>query len=64
MSQEVERPWSGEADLEQDRHGDRRTDRMARPRRQATIMTLKWIADRLKLAASTHLINRLYRVKN
>jgi hypothetical protein len=31
---------------------------------QETTMTLKWIADRLKMGTWTHVTNRLYHLKN
>jgi hypothetical protein len=31
--------------------------------RQETTMTLKWMADRLKMGTGTHVANRLYHLK-
>ncbi len=44
--------------------GDIRKVKIARRLRQETTMTLKWIADRLKMGTWTHVSNRLYHVKN
>ena len=52
-----------EADLEQHRKGYRRKVKIARRLRQETTMTLKWIADRLKMGTWTHVSNRLYHLK-
>jgi ABC-type cobalamin/Fe3+-siderophores transport system ATPase subunit len=52
-----------EEDLEQHRKGDRRKVRIARRLRQETTMTLKWIANRLKMGTWTHVTNRLYHLK-
>jgi hypothetical protein len=54
--------WA-EADLERYRKGDRRKVRIARRLRQETTMTLKWIADRLRMGTWTHVANRLYHLK-
>jgi REP element-mobilizing transposase RayT len=45
------------------RKGDQRKVRIARRLRQETTMTLKWIADRLKMGTGTHVTNRLYHLK-
>jgi hypothetical protein len=49
--------------LEQHPKGDRRKVKIARRLRQETTMTLKWIADRLKMGTWTHATNRLYHLK-
>ncbi|HLX68457.1 MAG TPA: transposase, partial [Verrucomicrobiae bacterium] len=54
--------WS-EADLELTRKGDRRKVKIARRLRQETTMTLKWIAERLKMGTWTHVTNRLYHLR-
>jgi hypothetical protein len=52
------RGWT-EAELEQRRKGDPEKVEMAWRLRQETTMTLKWIAQRLKMGAWTHVSNRL-----
>jgi putative transposase len=51
--------WEAE-DLRTHRKGDARKVKIARRLRQETTMTLKWIADRLRMGAWTHVTNRLY----
>jgi hypothetical protein len=46
-----------EAELERHRKGDWRKVKIARRLRQETTMTLKWIADRLKMGTWTHVAN-------
>ena len=52
-----------EADLETRRKGDREKLKLALRLRRETTMTLKWIADRLRMGTWTHVANRLYHVK-
>jgi REP element-mobilizing transposase RayT len=61
--EEMRRLGWRETDLEQHRKGDRRKVKIARRLRQETTMTLKWIADRLKMGTWTHVTNRLYHRK-
>jgi REP element-mobilizing transposase RayT len=63
VAEELKRLRWGEADLERYRKGDRRKVKMARRLRAETTMTLKWIAERLKMGTWTHVTNRLYHVK-
>jgi len=49
--------------LEQHPKEDRRKVKIARRLWQETIMTLIWIADRLKMGTWTHVTNRLYHLK-
>lgn len=63
VAEELKRLGWSEADLERHRKGDRRKVKIARRLRGETIMTLKWIADRLKMGTWTHVANRLYHVK-
>jgi hypothetical protein len=51
--------WRG-AVRERHRKGDRRKVKIARRLQQETTMTLKWIADRLRVGTWTHVSNRLY----
>jgi hypothetical protein len=43
--------------------GDRRKVKIARRLRQEKTMTLKWVADRLKMGTWTHVTNRLYQLQ-
>ena len=63
VAEELGRLGWPEAELAAQRKGDRRKVRMARRLRAETTMTLQWIADRLKMGASTHVSNRLYHLK-
>jgi putative transposase len=54
--------WT-DADLAKQRKGDVRKVRIARRLRQETTMTLKWIAQRLRMGTWTHVTNRLYHLK-
>src|ERR1035437_3251780 len=63
VSEEMRRLGWREADLERHRKGDRRKVKIARRSRQETTMTLKWMADRLKMGTWTHVANRLYHLK-
>jgi len=56
------RKWT-EADLESRRKGDPEKIRIARRLRHETTMTLKWIAERLRMGTWTHVANRLHHVK-
>jgi REP element-mobilizing transposase RayT len=51
--------WS-EGTLEKHPKGDKRKLRIARRLREETTMTLKWVADRLKMGTKTHLAHLLY----
>ena len=62
VAEELKRVKWDEADLERHRKGDRRKVKIARRLRWETTMTLKWIADRLKMGTWTHVANRLYHV--
>ena len=59
VSEEMKRLGWREGDLKQHRKGDRRKVKIARRLRQETTMTLKWIADRLKMGTWTHVSNLL-----
>jgi putative transposase len=63
VAEELKRVGWEEADLLKHRKGDRRKVKLARRLRQETTMTLKWIADRLKMGVWTHVSNRLYHLK-
>jgi hypothetical protein len=63
VDEEMRKLGWAEADLERNRKGDRRKVRIARRLRQETTMTLKWIADRLRMGTWTHVANRLYHLK-
>ena len=63
VTEELQRLGWKESDLGQYRKGDRRKVKIARRLRQETTMTLKWIADRLKMGTWTHVTNRLYHSK-
>jgi REP element-mobilizing transposase RayT len=63
VTEELKRVKWAEADLERNRKGDPRKVKVARRLRGETTMTLKWIADRLKMGTWTHVANRLYHVK-
>jgi len=63
VAEEMRRLGWREADLEGLRKGDRRKVKIARRLRQETTMTLKWIADRLKMGTWTHVSNRLYHLE-
>jgi len=63
VTQELRKLGWAEADPAAQRKGDRRKVRLARRLRQETTMTLRWIADRLKMGTWTHVANRLYHVK-
>jgi putative transposase len=54
--------WT-EQDLEARRKGDPGKVRIARQLRCQTTVTLKWIAQRLRMGTWTHVANRLYHVK-
>jgi hypothetical protein len=60
---ELKRLGWAEADLESRRKGDPGKVRLARQLRQETTMTLKWIAERLKMGTWTHVSNRLSQLK-
>ena len=64
IAEEMKRLGWKEDDLRRHRKGDRRKVRIARRLRQETTMTLKWIADRLRMGTWTHVTNRLYHLKN
>ena len=60
VAEELKRlKWTTNA-LEAHRKGDERKLRIARRLREETTMTLKWIADRLKMGTKTHLVHLLY----
>ena len=63
VSHEMKKLGWKEADLERHLKGDRRKVRIARRLRQETTMTLKWIAERLKMGTWTHVTNRLYHLR-
>ena len=63
VAEELKRLGWPEADLSRHRKGDWRKVRVARRLRQATTMTLKWVAQRLQMGAWTHVANRLYHLK-
>ena len=63
VAEEMKRLRWSEADLELTRKGDRRKVKIARRLRQETTMTLKWIAERLKMGTWTHVTNRLYHLR-
>jgi len=63
VAEEMKRLGWSEADLELTRKGDRRKVKIARRLRQETTMTLKWIAERLKMGTWTHVTNRLYHLR-
>ena len=63
VAEEMRKLGWAQADLEQHRKGDRRKVRIARRLRQETTMTLKWIAERLRMGTWTHVTNRLYHLK-
>ncbi len=50
-------------DLTKRRKADPGKVKVARRLREQTTMTLKWIADRLKMGTWTHVTNRLYHLK-
>ena len=64
VPQEMGRLGWKEEDLEQHRKGNQRKVKIARRLRRETTMTMKWIADRLKMGTWTHVTNRLYHLKN
>jgi putative transposase len=64
IAEEMKRLGWKEADLPRHRKGDGRKVRIARRLRQETTMTLKWIADHLKMGTWTHVTNRLYHLKD
>ncbi|HEU0038288.1 MAG TPA: hypothetical protein VFR76_03345 [Verrucomicrobiae bacterium] len=64
VPQEMGRLGWKEGDLEQHRKGNQRKVKIARRLRRETTMTMKWIADRLKMGTWTHVTNRLYHLKN
>ena len=64
IAEEMKRLGWKEDDLRRHRKGDRRKVKIARRLRQETTMTLKWIADRLRMGTWTHVTNRLYHLKN
>jgi hypothetical protein len=53
--------WT-EKDLEERRKGDVQKVRIARRLRRETTVTLKWIAERLRMGTWTHVANRLYHI--
>jgi hypothetical protein len=53
--------WT-EKDLEERRKGEVQKVRMARRLRRETTVTLKWIAERLRMGTWTHVANRLYHI--
>lgn len=55
--------WT-EKDLETRRKGDPGKVRIARRLRQETTVTLKWIAQRLRMGTWTHVANRIYHLKS
>ena len=63
MAEELRRLGWKEAELLKHRKGDRRKVKIARRLRQETTMTLKWIADRLKMGTWTHVSNRLHHLR-
>jgi putative transposase len=63
VREELQRLGWQETDLAKHRKGDRRKVKIARRLRQETTMTLKWIAERLKMGTWTHVTNRLYHLK-
>jgi hypothetical protein len=63
LAQEMRRLGWGEQDLGKHRKGDPRKVKIARRLRQETTMTLKWIAERLRMGTWTHVTNRLYHLK-
>jgi putative transposase len=63
VAEELKRLKWRETDLAARRKGDPGKVRMARRLRAETTMTLKWIAERLKMGAWTHVTNRLYHLR-
>ena len=63
VEQELKRLRWGEEELARRRKGDLKKVQIARRLRSETTMTLKWIAQRLKMGTWTHVSNRLYHVK-
>jgi REP element-mobilizing transposase RayT len=63
VAEELKRVAWGEDDLLKHRKGHRRKVKIARRLRQETTMTLKWIANRLKMGVWTHVTNRLYHLR-
>ena len=63
VEQELKRLRWREEELARRRKGDLKKVQIARRLRSETTMTLKWIAQRLKMGTWTHVSNRLYHVK-
>jgi putative transposase len=63
VEEELKKLKWDERQLSLRKKGDERKVKIARRLRQETTMTLKWIANRLKMGAWTHVSNRLYHVK-
>lgn len=64
VREELKRLRWREADLSRRRKGDPGKVRIARRLRQETTLTLRWIAERLKMGTWTHVANRLYHSNN
>jgi hypothetical protein len=63
VARELKRLGRDEADLGTRRKGDPGKVKVARHLRAETTMTLKWIAERLKMGTWTHVTNRLSQLK-
>jgi putative transposase len=63
VEEELGRMKWEEAELARRKKGDVKKVRLARRLRAETTMTLKWIAQRLKMGTWTHVANRLHHVK-
>ena len=59
MKEELKRRKWGEVNLEQRRKGDAEKVKIALRLRRESIMTLKWIVQRLKMGSWTHVSNCL-----
>jgi putative transposase len=60
LAEELKRARWTEGTLAQKRKGDPKKVKMAQRLRRETTMTLKWIAQRLKMGTNTHLAHLLY----
>jgi putative transposase len=64
VREELKRMKWGEEDLERQLKGHRNKVQIAKRLRDKTLVSLKWIANRLKMGTWTHVSNRLYAVKS
>jgi hypothetical protein len=60
VREELRRIKWGEEDLEKQRKGHPKKVGIAKRLRRETVVSLKWIANRLKMGTWTHVSNRLY----